>query len=59
MVACTKKEENYIIFGISGSINIESLTGCLNKKDIDFEIDEERNVLIKNEDNERAVIYCS
>lgn len=64
VTGCSKNKsvDDYIIYSnhVNSSDELRvNLFKCLEKEDIEYQVDDEKNVLIKKKDNEKAVMGCS
>ena len=57
LIACNNPEdEEYFIYSSNFT---DQLIKCLDNEGVEFKLDDDKNVLIKNKDNEKAVMRCA
>lgn len=65
VTACNQQnpeQDKFVIFAHHENMNDklrESLSICLNTEEITYQVDDDKNVLIKNKDVDHAVMRCS
>ncbi|MGE7976962.1 hypothetical protein [Psychrobacillus sp. NPDC093200] len=58
LTACNDENENYVFFTSSEHIN-DSLTECLDDQKVKYKIDEEENLVVEEDDSDKAIAKCS